>query len=295
MEWMSDSTCISVLPSLPMSSTEEILFSFGNILYRNAVPHSVGFAFYGHYLVVFFTYLWFTIQQPPKTRAAKFLFGAILLLCLSCTSQFVPDMIFSFEQIKGYFMWTDVPLADRRSRWMARLEPIFVLERWPTAVNFMISDLIVIWRASVTYQQRRWVQTLFSPLFSVLWICAASFTSRDAVQRSHNPTTDEQLNTSGNFILLGTNIFGTGAIAAKAWRQNTLMAKASIKWKGDVPRVMLLLIEAGAVWAVVQLLFSILQQLDPASFTPIDLAVAVIGKMAIYLAVILPTATMIII
>jgi hypothetical protein len=52
---------------------------------------------------------------------------------------------------------------------------------------------------------------------TVLWICAASFTSRDAVQRSHNPTTDEQLNTVGNFISLGTNLLGTGAIALKAW------------------------------------------------------------------------------
>jgi len=219
MSTTDDIVRIPVLSAHPMVTTDDILFSFGNILYRNDVPHSVGYTFYGIYLVVFFIYLWFTMQQPLKTRGAKFIFGAMLLLFLSCTSQYVLDMTFNLEQIKGYLMWSDVPLADRRSRWMDKYEVTFILDRWPTAINFMISDLIVIWRASVMYQRRRcWVQIALRAAATadvVLWIYAASFTSHDAAQRSHDLTTDKQLNTITNFISLGTNVFGTGAIAVE--------------------------------------------------------------------------------
>ncbi|KAJ6613262.1 hypothetical protein B0H10DRAFT_2436582 [Mycena sp. CBHHK59/15] len=287
-------------PTVSMSTTtDEILFSFGDILYRNDVPHSVGFTFFGIYLVFFCVYLWFTMHHPMKSRASKILLAAMLLLFLSSTTQFVLDMTFSLEQIKGYLMWTDVPLADRRNLWLQKYEVIFILERWPTATNFMISDLIVIWRASVMYSHRRWVQgALWTVAVAdvVLWICASSFTSRDATQRSRNPTTDEQLNTIGNFVSLGTNLLGTGLIAVKGWRQRKLMTQASLaKWRGDVPRILLVLVETGAVWAVIQLVFSILQQIDQANFTSVDLAVAVIGKAALYLAAILPTATVIIV
>ncbi|KAJ7480962.1 hypothetical protein FB451DRAFT_1556402 [Mycena latifolia] len=280
------------------TATDAILFSFGDILYRNDVPHSVGFAFYGIYLVFFCVYLWFTMHHPLKTGASKILLAAMLMLFLSSTAQFVLDMTFSLEQIKGYLMWTAVPLDQRRNLWLQKYEAIFILERWPTATNFMISDLIVVWRASVI-SQRRWMQGLLWAVAAadvVLWICASAFTSRDAAQRSRNPTTDEQLNTISNFISLGTNLFATGVIALKGWQQRKLMTQASrAKWRGDVPRIMLVLVETGAVWAGIQLLFSILQQIDQANFTSVDLAVAVIGKAALYLAAILPTATVIIV
>ncbi|KAJ7358380.1 hypothetical protein DFH08DRAFT_1075483 [Mycena albidolilacea] len=281
------------------TAANEIVLTFGGILYRNEIPHSVGFTFYGIYLVFFCGYAWSTMQRPLKSPASRILLIAMLILFLSSTMQFVLDMTFTLEQLKGYLMWTDVALEDRRNLWLQKHEAIYVLERWPTAINFMISDLIVVWRASVMYPQRRWTQVGLwgvAVVDVVLWICAASFTSRDAVQRSHNPTTDEQLNTVGNFISLGTNLLGTGAIALKAWRQKQLMGAASVKkWRGDVPRILMLLVETGGIWAVIQLVFSILQEINQGDFSGVDMAVAVIGKAALYLAAILPTATVIIV
>ncbi|KAF8186149.1 hypothetical protein K438DRAFT_1039673 [Mycena galopus ATCC 62051] len=130
----------------------------------------------------------------------------------------------------------------------------------------------------------------------VFWICAASFTSRDAAQRSQNPTTDERLNTVTNFISLGTNLLGTGVIALTAWKQKQLMRETFlVKWRGNVPRILMVLEETGSIWATIQLVFSVLQQINQGDFSGVDMATAVIAKAATYLATILPTATVIIV
>ncbi|KAF7355892.1 hypothetical protein MVEN_00918100 [Mycena venus] len=281
------------------NATNEVVFTFGSILYRNEIPHSVGFSFYGIYLVFFCGYAWIAMQHPIKSTASKVLLAGMLLLFLSSTMQFVLDMTFTLEQLKGYLMWTDVALENRRSLWLQKHEFIYVLERWPTAINFMISDLIVVWRVSVMQSERRWMQVVlwaFAAADVVLWICAASVTSRDAAQRSQNPTTDELLNTVTNFISLGTNLLGTGAIALTAWKQKKLMRETFLtKWRGDVPRILMVLVETGGVWAVIQLVFSMLQEINQGNFSGVDMATAIIAKAALYLAAILPTATVIIV
>ncbi|KAJ6600750.1 hypothetical protein B0H10DRAFT_2196342 [Mycena sp. CBHHK59/15] len=280
------------------TTTDEILLSFGELMYRDNVPHSVGFVFYGIYFVFFCVYLWCTMHHSAKPLASKILLASMLLLFVSSTAQFVGDMILNVEQIRGYLMWTDVPLADRRGLWLQKYEPAYVLEKWPT-LNFMISDLIVIWRASVMYSRRRWWQVaLWTVAFAdvVIWAYAFALTSRDAEQRSRNPTIDQNLVTVSLFISLGTNLLGTGVMAVKGWRHRRLMAQMSfVEWKGEVTRILLLLVETGAIWAVIQLVVCILLQIDKVALTPFDLATAVIQKAEIYLAAILPTATVIIV
>ncbi|KAJ7481873.1 hypothetical protein FB451DRAFT_1237428, partial [Mycena latifolia] len=66
-------------------STDEILFTLGQQMYRDDVPRNVGFLFYGIYFVFFCVYLWFTIHESTKPRATKILLAAMLLLFLSTT------------------------------------------------------------------------------------------------------------------------------------------------------------------------------------------------------------------
>jgi hypothetical protein len=95
------------------------------------------------------------------------------------------------------------------------------------------------------------------------------------VQRSRNPTTDQDLITTSLFISLGTNLLGTGLMAVKGWfvhyivthrqkdltptyaqigrKHARLMENLSFaKWKGEVIRSLFLLIETGAIWAAIQ-------------------------------------------
>ncbi|KAJ7186372.1 hypothetical protein C8R46DRAFT_1341823 [Mycena filopes] len=281
-----------------MSSPEELILSYGQSLYRNFVPHNVGYVFYGIYLVVFAIYLWTTLQSPRSTFGSRLLLSAMLLLCLSSTAQYVTDMIMSLEQMQVYLTWTSVPLPDRRAVWLRTHSGLYKAQRWPTAFNFVISDLIVIWRASVVYPLRRSIQV---SLWAValadvgVWLCAASLTSRDAIRRSQDLSIDETINTVANCLSIFTNLVGTGAIGVKAWNQRRSMRQAAMgAWSSNVPRVLLLLVETGGFWAIVQLVFVVLQQINTGDNAKLDLATAVIVRIATYLAAILPTVTVII-
>ncbi|KAJ7080979.1 hypothetical protein B0H15DRAFT_855753 [Mycena belliarum] len=59
------------------------------------------------------------------------------------------------------------------------------------------------------------------------------------------------------------------------------------QWKSEVTRILLLLVETGAIWAVIQLVVCILLQIDKIALTPFDLATAVMQKVEIYIAVLL--------
>ncbi|KAJ7226718.1 hypothetical protein GGX14DRAFT_626851 [Mycena pura] len=281
--------------SASVPTPEEIILTFGELMYRDNIPHSVGFVLYGIYLAFFCVYVWFTMHYTTKPLVSKILIGAMLLLFLSTTAQFIADMLLNVQQIRGYLMWTDIPLEQRRNLWLQKYEPAYILEKWPT-LNFMVSDLIVIWRASVMYSRHRWWQIalwIFAFVDVVIWAYAFACTSRDAVQRSLNPTTDQHLITASLFISLGTNLLGTGLMALKGWKHIRLMEH--LKWKGDVVRILLLLVETGVIWAAIQLLTCILSQIDTVALTPFDIATAVIQKSEIYFAAILPTATVIIV
>ncbi|KAJ7715393.1 hypothetical protein B0H16DRAFT_1616305 [Mycena metata] len=279
-----------------MSSPEEIVLSYGQSLYRDFVPHNVGYAFYGIYLVIFAIYFWTTVQRPMPSVASRLLFCAMLLLFLSTTAQYAADMLLSLEQMEAYLTWISVPLANRRTVWLQTHAALYKTQRWPTAFNFVISDLIVIWRASVIFSLSRWIQV---SLWSVgladvgVWLCAASITSRDAIERSQNPSIDETFNTVANCMSLATNLVGTVAIGVKAWNQRRFMKQHAI-WGTNVSRLLLLLVETGAFWAMIQLAFSLLQQINDGENAQLDLATAVVARITTYLAAILPTATLII-
>ncbi|KAF7354106.1 Deoxyribose-phosphate aldolase [Mycena venus] len=280
-----------------MSSPEELVLSYGESLYRDFVPHNIGYVFYGIYLVVFAIYFLTTIQNPMSSLGSRLLLSAMLLLCLSSTAQYVADMMLSLEQMQAYLTLTSVPLADRRTVWLRTHAGLYMAQRWPTAFNFVISDLIVIWRASVIYPLCRWIRVSMWSLGLAdiaVWLCAASMTSRDAIKRSQDPSTDETINTVALCVSLATNLVGTGAIGVKAWNQRKCMRRHEGMWGSPVSRVLLLLVETGGFWAMVQLVFSVLQQVNNGENAPVDLATAVMARIATYLAAILPTATVII-
>ncbi|KAK7059610.1 hypothetical protein R3P38DRAFT_2679174 [Favolaschia claudopus] len=285
------------------SATDDVLFRWGQSITRMTVSHGTGWCMYGIYLATFFSYV-FRPRRARQFSANGRLQAAMLILFLSSTVQFVTDFVFSIAQIKGYLMSTRFPLPERKDSWQATHLAYFVLQRWPTAFNFIISDLIVLWRASTLCKNLKdkwqwWVRGVLYVLGLadiVVWCVAAALTSRDATQRSANRSTDEEINTSSIVISLSTTVIGTAVIWVVAWKHSRAMSQPSLfRWRGDVPRILLVLVETGFIWAAVQLVFAILQNINPGPSTPIDMAAGAISKVAIYLAAILPTLTLIIV
>ncbi|KAJ7126298.1 hypothetical protein C8R44DRAFT_734178 [Mycena epipterygia] len=182
---------------------------------------------------------------------------------------------------------------------------LYIVETWTMAISFLICDLVVIWRASTMYPHRRavrFVLWMVAMVDAVLLISLASLTSRDVVQQGNSSTTYHLTNDMTIFSLIAT-LVGTGAIAIAAWRQRRFINRASFfkgNGAGAVPRWLLVLVETGAFWALVQLVFCILQQITftkSADATAVQVAVAAnaIGNVARYMAAILATATALIV
>ncbi|KAJ7651427.1 hypothetical protein FB45DRAFT_1051152 [Roridomyces roridus] len=278
--------------------TDETLFAWGQSICRMTLSHGSGWLFYGIYLPIFFSYL-----SPPRHSRSftlnRILQTAMILLFLSSTLQFITDFIFSIAQIQGYMMSTRFPLADRKDDWENTHLPFYVIQRWPPAINFIVSDLIVLWRAASLRQSHRWLKVAMGTLGVadvVVWCVAAAFTSRDAAQRSSNRATDQVVNTVSIITSLAINVIGTIAIAVVAWKHHRTMNQAAItRWRGDVPRILLVLVESGVVWALIQILYVVLEDVDLVPGSPLDMGTGALLKMAVYLAAILPTLTLIII
>ncbi|KAF7368018.1 hypothetical protein MSAN_00867600 [Mycena sanguinolenta] len=305
------------------TTTDDVLFIWGQSICRMTLSHGVGWLFYGIYLATFFSYI-FRPYHARQFTTNRTLQAAMLALFLSSTLQFVTDFIFSIAQVQGYLMSTRFPLPERKDAWQNTHLPFYVLQRWPAAINvrvcllaptllgfikvhshgfpctqFIISDLIVLWRACSLRQSHRWLKGAMWGLGLadvVVWCVAAAVTSRDATRRSTDHSTDQTINTVSVVTSLIINVIGTVAIGVVAWKHNRTMAQAAIpRWRGDVPRILLVLVETGFIWAFVQLVYLILQYVNKVPATRLDMATGAILKMALYLAAILPTVTLIIV
>ncbi|KAJ7938126.1 hypothetical protein B0H13DRAFT_2398439 [Mycena leptocephala] len=277
--------------SFNSTTTDDVLFIWGQSICRMTLSHGVGWLFYGIYLATFFSYI-FRPHHARQFTTNRMLQATMLTLFLSSTLQFVTDFVFSIAQVQGYLMSTRFPLPERKDAWENTHLPFYVLQRWPAAINFIISDLIVLWRACSLRQCHRWLKAALWGLGVAdvaVWCIAAAFTSRDATRRSTDRSTDQTINTVSVVISLIINVVGTVAIGVE--HNRTMTQAAILRWRGDVPRILLVLVETGFICAFVQLVYIILQYVNKVPATSLDMATGAILKMALYLAAILPTVT----
>ncbi|KAJ7433733.1 hypothetical protein FB451DRAFT_1419508 [Mycena latifolia] len=274
-----------------------ILQSFGSLLYHNVVTFSVGFTLYGVYLVVFPVSVWFTINRRPLARVSRILLAAMILAFAVTTVQFVVEMFWVLEQIRTYLLRTDIPLADRTEDWGRQFAALVVIDYWPQLVTYTISDAIVVWRAWVLYPRNRAVQGILATVTCadiILWIYAQVHLSEHAAQQGNtNPGIDVKLSTAANFMSLGTNLLATG-FSRKYFQLMEGTWHDKIR-RSRITRIMLVLIETGVAWGVIQIAVGVIQQLDLAELTSLDLATAVVETASTYLAGILPAVTVIIV
>ncbi|KAJ7651428.1 hypothetical protein FB45DRAFT_997983 [Roridomyces roridus] len=280
------------------TDTDDILFLWGQSICRQTISHGVGWLFYGIYLAAFFTWT----LRPHHARQFTYnrtLQCAMLILFISCTLQFLTDFIFSIAQIQGYLMSTTFSLPDRKNSWQDTHLAFYVLQRWPATINFVISDMIVLWRACTLRHSNLPLRVVLWGLGvadAAVWGISAGLTSRDAAARSANRGTDQTTNTAAVVISLVINIVGTVAIGVLAWKHHRTMNQASmVRWTGDVPRILLVLVETGIIWAFIQAVYVVLETTNVVPGTPLDMATGALTKAALYLAAILPTVTLIII
>ncbi|KAJ7236380.1 hypothetical protein C8J57DRAFT_1530187 [Mycena rebaudengoi] len=108
------------------TTTDDVLFIWGQSICRMTLSHGVGWLFYGIYFATFFSYIF----RPHHTRqftANRILQAAMFTLFFSSTLRFVTDFVFSIAQVQGYLMSTTFPLPERKDAWQNTHLPFYVL------------------------------------------------------------------------------------------------------------------------------------------------------------------------
>ncbi|KAE9385935.1 hypothetical protein BT96DRAFT_928572 [Gymnopus androsaceus JB14] len=283
------------------TNTEDgLLVSMGFNLYWNTVIYVIGAVMYGLYLAIFAVCLGMILTRPRKSRASKALLVAILLLFVATTAYFIIQTIGLLGLIDVYLREPHIPLPDRFEQYKLQFSVMALLSGWPM-INWIISDLIVLWHTWVLYPGNTAVRVsvgIFAAANTALWISQNTLTDVDILKNTLLPEVEGQMSLASRCMSLGTNALGTAFIAWKAWRHYRMMKGIPTRLT-DVTRILIILVESGLIFVVIQLLMAILNSLqgnlDGANTPPVTLASMAITNASIYLGAILPTLTVIIV
>ncbi|KAJ7572075.1 hypothetical protein C8J56DRAFT_77139 [Mycena floridula] len=274
---------------------EAALNVYGYILYTNYATVGTGFAFYGIYLVLFVACMIIMLRASLKSHPPQILFALMLILFLSTTMQFIIDFVYVITQVKAFLLLSDVALPDRGRAFSRRHGSAFqIVESWPLPINLVISDFIVIWRAWVLVPKARIPMAVVATANAILSLYSTALLTKHAANIGADPTIDVKLFSASVFLSFGTNLVGTTLIAWKGWQHQRLMRSVSSK-TSQVSKIMIILVEGGFAFSIIQLVFSITQILDVDTFSSLDQAVDILGESLTYLGAIFPTATILIV
>ncbi|KAF9469483.1 hypothetical protein BDZ94DRAFT_1303196 [Collybia nuda] len=149
--------------------------------------------------------------------------------------------------------YQDLALAERPLRVNALMKNPNIILGWLSAFEVIISDCIVVWRASVLLQDRWWLITfpLFLLLASVASLLGASgvWSIGNNIYKGGIPDILYQV---GLGMSLGTNILATALIGYRYWVHRKMVAGLRRNGGTRSERVLALLVESGIVFCLPQ-------------------------------------------
>ncbi|THU83571.1 hypothetical protein K435DRAFT_871149 [Dendrothele bispora CBS 962.96] len=199
-------------------------------------------------------------HKRPHSKAQKILFALALFLFVTYSS-FVAITIAEFvisvrEALQSNF---DLSLGPRLLKSNLRVVPLNKYMNWSQTLNVLCGDSVVVWRSLIIMMLANTIVNIYSAAVNELL--------------EQPSATDNAMSVSAVFLSFGVNLLATCLIYLKAWMHRRIKKAAFSEEKqvrrSDVDRVLLLIIESGAIYCLVQLIYPILNA--TALYTP-DLA-----------------------
>ncbi|KAE9404091.1 hypothetical protein BT96DRAFT_917066 [Gymnopus androsaceus JB14] len=175
-------------------------------------------------------------------------------------------------------------------------EPWGAQDSWPGTITLLISDAIVTWRACVVWPTTRLVwYMLIAIMIGNIAINIAGCIVQDTVLDFLGPIS---LDLACLFISFGVNLIATLAIGLKVWYHHhaTQALYSNRKQKfSPTSRILLLLVESGALFCILQLLIAILTVLGANAplLSPLESAFRIITEFFTGITSIYPMAIII--
>ncbi|KAE9402023.1 hypothetical protein BT96DRAFT_918499 [Gymnopus androsaceus JB14] len=177
------------------------------------------------------------------------------------------------------------------------LSVIEILDDWSANISFLIADIAIVWRAWVLWgenQLMRWMILIMLLLDIGIGIADSVSDTKATINLNNNAVTLDSLSTALN---LTVNIVATLLIAYRAWTHHQSNRAISRNKKTQVEAILLLMVESGAIFGVVQVTYIISSALDihAAGLSPINIANSFLEALYLYSAALNPVALVILI
>ncbi|KAF9458610.1 hypothetical protein BDZ94DRAFT_1270224 [Collybia nuda] len=287
-----------------MSSTSQnisdsaLLEAYGKSLVHGLVNTSMVTLFYGIFVLLYVQAVLTHLKIRGATRPQ-------LLISLMCSFTFILATVEEVALLSGSGIaihsiligYKDLPLEQRFPLLNQRLLGPTLVNMWIPFIQFIISDAVLVWRAFVLMQRRRWLMIL--PLLLLLGSAASLFAdviikavviSKHQEQKGFLPA-NGILEAAGVCLSLATNVVATAVFTFIYWNhRRDVTAGLGRHQTTQAVRVLALLVESGVIYCLVQAVYVILGFFSGGSLKAMDYIQRVVDAIFFGLSGIYPTA-----
>ncbi|KAJ3740232.1 hypothetical protein DFH05DRAFT_1583450 [Lentinula detonsa] len=246
------------------SAEAEILASISGQLYYNTINLICFAVLYGVFLAATSIALKLLLSdaKPHSTRRIILLLVTSIILIINTI-----DFLDTFEPLlilskKTFIASLSGGLPERSLLAQASIITWVEISSWASTVELCISDLLVVWRAIAIWdgnQLIKWALIALMVINGVTNFAQAILSDISSV----NPIRTRQINAASIYISLATNAIATGLIALKLWKYRRSVRTVLGRYKSTpMQKLLLLLVESGAIFLILQLTMAMLDVED---------------------------------
>ncbi|KAJ3731336.1 hypothetical protein DFJ43DRAFT_1079733 [Lentinula guzmanii] len=245
------------------STEAEILASISGQLYYNIINLICFAVLYGVFLAATSIALKLLLDaKPHSTRRIILLLVTSIILIINTI-----DFLDTFEPLlilskKTLIASLSGGLPEQSLLAQASIITWVEISSWASTVELCISDLLVVWRAIAIWdgnQLIKWALIALMVINGVTNFAQAILSDVSSV----NPIRTRQINAASIYISLATNAIATGLIALKLWKYRRSVRTVLGRYKSTpMQKLLLLLVESGAIFLILQLTMAMLDVED---------------------------------
>ncbi|KAE9387798.1 hypothetical protein BT96DRAFT_981285 [Gymnopus androsaceus JB14] len=272
----------------------------GTAIFHNISNLIFSTGLFGAYILAFIISMHIILQRKHNGPAHKALIALLLggfvmsalLACASCVGNLL--------QVKSAFVVSlSGGVLTQEKAASLKAVPMISLQEWSGNFIILIADIAIIWRAWVLWAENK----LIKCMLMIILLADIGINIADPIA---DTKLDISLNININAVTLDwvsavlnltVNIVATLLIAHRAWTHHQFTCATLRNKKTQVEAILLLMVESGAIFGVVQIAIIIFNILDiqAASFSPVDSATALLEVLYICIAALNPVALVILI
>ncbi|KAE9407054.1 hypothetical protein BT96DRAFT_174702 [Gymnopus androsaceus JB14] len=277
----------------------QLLKHLAVISHYNMVFLTITCLLYGVSILATAIALYLFLQKGVQGFARKFLLFGISILVLANTWDYICVSGLNLSQLEFWFAKQSNDGLEGNSVDATRATaPWFAQSAWPNAITLTLGDAIVSWRACAVWPGAKMIKfLLISLMLGNIIINLADCLIDDL----NLPLLGSQLlsiDFAATFVSFGVNLTATLTIALKFWYHyrttRPLYSNTKQSFSPGI-RILLLLVESGALFCIAQLFIAILTVFDTHAIenSPLDIAYRVLNFVFLGMVVIYPPAIII--